>query len=183
MNDNQQNGIYVTEDIYLKTATTHYANALYHIIDSNRVLFSQFMAWPNFVKCESDTANFLADCFIKHQQDETKTYVILNNNIPVGLLSFNHIDKSNKTAYIGYWLDSKAQGKGIITQAIQALTHYYAIKKLIKRFVIKCSVTNLKSNQVAKRCGFDYEGTLKQAEYLNGTYYDQNIYSLISSYI
>ena len=67
MNDNQQNGIYVTEDIYLKTATTHYANALYHIIDSNRVLFSQFMAWPNFVKCESDTANFLADCFIKHQ--------------------------------------------------------------------------------------------------------------------
>ncbi|MCX8660413.1 hypothetical protein J3T98_05565 [Gilliamella sp. B2772] len=53
----------------------------------------------------------------------------------------------------------------------------------MKRFVIKCSVTNLKSNQVAKRCGFDYEGTLKQAEYLNGTYYDQNIYSLISSYI
>ena len=183
MNDNQQNGIYVTEDIYLKTATTHYAKALYHIIDSNRVFFSQFMAWPKFVKCESDTANFLADCFVKHQRDQTKTYVILHNNLSVGLLSFNYIDKNNKTAYLGYWLDSKAQGKGIITQAIQALTHHYAVKKIIKRFVIKCAVTNLKSNQVAKRCGFDYEGTLKQAEYLNDAFYDQNIYSLISNYI
>ncbi|WP_220225597.1 GNAT family N-acetyltransferase [Gilliamella sp. ESL0443] len=97
------------------------------------------MAWPN--KCESDTANFLADCFNKHQRDETKTYVILNNNIPVGLLSFNHIDKSNKTAYIGYWLDSKAQGKGIITQAIQALTHYYAIKNLLN--VLSLNVLSL----------------------------------------
>ncbi|QYN41418.1 hypothetical protein [Gilliamella sp. ESL0443] len=26
MDDNQQNKIYVTEDIYLKTATAHYAN-------------------------------------------------------------------------------------------------------------------------------------------------------------
>ena len=26
MDDNQQNGIYVTEDIYLKTATAYYAN-------------------------------------------------------------------------------------------------------------------------------------------------------------
>ncbi|MCX8596655.1 MULTISPECIES: GNAT family N-acetyltransferase [unclassified Gilliamella] len=99
-------------------------------------------------------------------------------------MSFRSTERQTpKTAYIGYWLDSKAQGKGFITQAVQALTHYYAEKKFIKRFVIKCSVANLKSNQVAQRCGFDYEGTLKQAEYLNGNYYDQNIYSLISSYI
>ncbi|WP_416380619.1 GNAT family N-acetyltransferase [Gilliamella sp. B2772] len=51
------------------------------------------------------------------------------------------IDKSNKTAYIGYWLDSKAQGKGIITQAIQALTHYYAIKNLLN--VLSLNVLSL----------------------------------------
>ncbi|OCG03987.1 GNAT family N-acetyltransferase [Gilliamella sp. wkB112] len=99
------------------------------------------------------------------------------------VISFNRIDSANKTAYIGYWLDSRIQGHGIMTQALHALTKYYAEGRIIKRFVIKCSTDNSKSNQVAKRCGFSYEGTLKQAEYLNGIYHDQNIYALISSYL
>lgn len=183
MTSNNQDFISVNKHICLKTATKNYATELFNIINFNRDYFSQFMAWPNFVINEVDTTNFLNDCFVKHRQDQAKIYVILLEGIPVGLLSFNQIDKANKTAYIGYWLDSRAQGKGIMTQAIQALTQFYAQERIIKRFIIKCSVANLKSNQVAKRCGFSYEGRLKQAEYLNGIFHDQNIYSLVSNYI
>ncbi|WP_336288278.1 GNAT family N-acetyltransferase [Bartonella sp. CB60] len=111
---------------------------------------------------------------------ELSTYVILFNNNPVGLLSFNSIDKGNKTAYIGYWLDIRAQGKGIIRRAIKTLIDYYASHCIIKRFVIKCFTVNQKSNKVAQHCGFIYEGTLRKAEYLNGIFHDQNIYSWIS---
>lgn len=183
MTTSQAESILVNPNILLKTANNSYAKDLYNVIDFNRNYFSQFMAWPKFVINELDTAQFLQECELKHQQNQSKTYVIIQNDRAVGILSFNQIDANNKTAYIGYWLDSRAEGKGVMTQAVQALTNYYASQKIIKRFVIKCAVSNIKSNAVAKRCGFSYEGRLKQAEYLNGVYHDQNIYGLISTYM
>ena len=76
-------------------------------------------------------------------------------------------------------LDEDHQGKGILSQALQALIQHYAQRQEIRRFVIKCRVANHKSNQVALRNGFTLEGCLKQAEYLNGAYDDQNIYARI----
>ncbi|EJF79375.1 Ribosomal-protein-serine acetyltransferase [Candidatus Bartonella washoeensis] len=173
--------LYVDDNIRLETPSRKFASALYEAIDFNREYFSAFMAWPRFVTDENDTANFLDSCFLAHQKDEEKTYVILFNENPIGLLSFNSIDSGNKTGYIGYWLDRRAQGNGVITRAIKALVEHYSSLRIIKRFVIKCSVANPKSNAVAKRCGFVLEGTLRQAEYLNGIFHDQNIYSWISS--
>ncbi|WP_409361437.1 50S ribosomal protein L7/L12-serine acetyltransferase [Bartonella heixiaziensis] len=171
----------VDNNIRLETSSRKFAPALYEAIDFNREYFSEFMAWPRFVNHENDTANFLDSCFLAHQKDEEKNYVILFNNTPVGLLSFNSIDHGNKTGYIGYWLDKRAQGNGIITRALKTLVKHYSSHRILKRFVIKCSTANPKSNAVAKRCGFVLEGTLRQAEYLNGIFHDQNIYSWISS--
>ena len=97
----------------------------------------------------------------------------------IGVLSFNQIEPSNKTAYIGYWLDEAWQGKGLLSQALQAFIARYADSGEVRRFVIKCRVANEASNRVALRNGFRLEGTLKEAEYLNGQFYDQNIYALI----
>ncbi|TSJ90647.1 50S ribosomal protein L7/L12-serine acetyltransferase [Gilliamella apicola] len=181
MTNNQKDMIDVNKYLYLAPANNQYASDIYNIITGNREYFSQFMAWPKFVKNQADTAQFLDSCWLKHQQNESKTYVILLKGQAIGLLSFNQIDKNNKTAYIGYWLDRSKQGNGIMTVAINALIKHYAMQKIIRRFVIKCAVNNEKSNAIAKRCGFSYEGTLKQAEYINGTFHDQNIYGLIAN--
>ncbi|WP_392564615.1 50S ribosomal protein L7/L12-serine acetyltransferase [Orbus wheelerorum] len=173
--------IFVDEHIVLESPSVQYAAALYDVINYNRDYFSQFMAWPHFVNHQVDTANFLNSCLLAHQKNDGKTYIILYKHNPVGLLSFNRIDHTNKTAYIGYWLDSRVQGKGIMTRAIKILTEYYASRQIIHCFVIKCTVDNAKSNEVAKRCAFVYEGRFRQAEYLNGIYHDQNTYGLILS--
>lgn len=169
----------VNQHLCLVPANNQYASDIYEVIVANRENFSQFMAWPKFVKNQADTALFLDSCWSKHQQNESKTYIILLKGHAIGLLSFNQIDKNNKTAYIGYWLDGSMQGNGVMTEALNALVKHYAMQKIIRRFVIKCTVYNEKSNALAKRCGFSYEGTLKQAEYINETFHDQNIYGLI----
>ena len=179
MTNNQKDIIDVNKHLCLVLANNQYASDVYNIIAGNREHFSQFMAWPKFVKNQADTAQFLDSCWLKHQQNESKTYVILLKGQAIGLLSFNQIDKNNKTAYIGYWLDGSMQGNGVMTAALNALIKHYAMQKIIRRFVIKCTVYNEKSNALAKRCGFSYEGTLKQAEYINETFHDQNIYGLI----
>ena len=79
----------------------------------------------------------------------------------------------------GYWLDKDVLGQGIISRAIQAVVEKYVREGTVRRFVIKCIVSNSASNQVALRNGFTLEGRLKQAEYLNGEFHDQNIYGQI----
>ena len=93
------------------------------------------------------------------------------------MLSFNAIEPANKTGYIGYWLDENRQGQVILSQALQAFMRYYAERGEVRRFVIKCRVDNLSSNQVAQRNGFQLEGCLREAEFLNGRFDDVNTYA------
>lgn len=174
-----EEAISVDKNIQLAPASSRYASELFNIIDRNRKEFNQYMAWPRYVMNEHDEAIFLDICFLQHQKNDGKTYAILFDEVPVGLLSFNRIDSGNKTAYIGYWVDLKLQGKGIITKSVKALMQSYLKSGKIKRFVIKCSVDNQRSNAVAQRCGFELEGRLRKAELLNGVFHDQNIYSFI----
>ena len=171
--------ITVHSQLSLVSPSSHHVSKLYRIIKENREYFSQFMNWPGFVTSEADTASFLDDCLLNHQKNKSKTYVILYENAPVGLISFNDIDITNKVAYLGYWLDSKQQGKGIVSQSVNAMVRHFSDNEMIRRFVIQCSISNRASNEVAKRCGFALEGTLIQAEKISGQFHDQNIYSLV----
>ena len=114
-----------------------------------------------------------------HQRGYAKMFLLFLREEIVGVLSFNQIEPINKTAYIGYWIDESHQGQGLLSQALQALMDAFARSGTVRRFVIKCRVANQRSNQVALRNGFTLEGCLKQAEYLNGSYDDQNIYGRI----
>ncbi|WP_081303056.1 GNAT family N-acetyltransferase [Gilliamella sp. App6-5] len=118
MNNIKQASIYVNKHISLQPPAKELAAELYRVIDFNRDYFSQFMEWPKFVTHPKDTADFLDSCLAKHQNNQSKNYVIMLNNHAVGMLSFNQIDQNNKTAYLGYWLDSRVQRQGIMTQAI-----------------------------------------------------------------
>ncbi|MCP8633507.1 GNAT family N-acetyltransferase [Pseudomonas mosselii] len=169
----------VNEDISLLQARPRFADKLYPIIDRNRQGFSEAMHWPRYSTSLKSVQDFLLQSQLEHQKGASKTYVVHFRGEPCGMLSFHEIDSSNKTAYIGYWLDPDRRGCGIITQALQALISHYADGGDIQRFVIKVSVHNGPSNRVAQRCGFALEGTLKRSERIGDRYVDQNIYGRV----
>lgn len=172
--------IKIAKDIKLSPAEPIYAQEIFTIIQENKEYFSQFMAWPKFVNTVADSLNFLNSAKISHQQGNSKTYIILYKEVVAGVISFNSIDVQNKTAYIGYWLDKKSQGNGIVTKSIAGLIKQYSATGEIKRFVIKCTTENVRSNAVAKLCGFQHEGVLKKAEIINDVSYDQNSYAYVT---
>ena len=49
----------------------------------------------------------------------------------------------------------------------------------LNRIELKCGTHNIKSKRVAEKLGFTLEGVLRQAEFLNGSFIDLNIYSLL----
>lgn len=171
--------IVVSDSITLEAVHEGHVAELHQMVLRNRDWLQQMLDWPQYVKSEQNTRQNVQGNMMLHQRGIAKMFVIFVDNKMTGVLSFNQIEPSNKTGYIGYWLDEAAQGKGVLSAALQAFIRYYADSGEIRRFVIKCRVENLRSNQVALRNGFQLEGRLRQAEFLNGVYYDQHLYALI----
>lgn len=169
----------VSSTLSLHAVDESHVPALHQLVIKNRDWLSASMNWPLLVTREQDTHQHVLGNMMLHQRGIVKMFMIFEHDALVGVLSFNQIEPTNKTGYIGYWLDESAQGKGILSASLQAFIGYFVQSGEVRRFVIKCRVDNARSNQVALRNGFSLEGCLKQAEFLNGVYYDQNIYARI----
>lgn len=63
----------------------------------------------------------------------------------------------------GYWLRTSQTGKGYITEAVNALTHYSFTQLGANRVEIKCEIQNTRAQLVPKRLGFELEGVLRNA--------------------
>lgn len=171
--------IIVSDTLELRAVEEQHVTPLHQLVLKNKTWLQQSLNWPQFVTSEEDTRKNVQGNMMLHQRGYAKMFLIFAQQNVVGVIAFNQIEPQNKAAYIGYWLDEAQQGKGIMSQALQALIHHYAQRQEIRRFVIKCRVENVESNQVALRNGFQLEGCLRQAEFLNGEYYDMNLYARI----
>lgn len=169
----------VSPTLSLHAVDESHIPALHQLVIKNRDWLSESMNWPLLVSHEQDTRQHVLGNMMLHQRGIVKMFMIFEHDTLVGVLSFNQIEPTNKTGYIGYWLDESEQGKGILSASLQAFIDYFVQRGEVRRFVIKCRVDNARSNQVALRNGFSLEGCLRQAEFLNGVYYDQNIYARI----
>lgn len=171
--------IKVTEDIVLYAAHECFVPALHQLVLKNRDWLQQTLNWPQSVASEADSRRNMLSNVMLHERGYAKMFLLFTRGELAGVLSFNAIEPQNKTGYIGYWIDEAQQGKGLLSAALQAFINYYADRGEVRRFVIKCRTANLPSNRVAQRNGFLLEGCLRQAEFLNGEYHDQNIYARI----
>lgn len=171
--------ITINDTLELRAVEEQHVTPLHQLVLKNKSWLQQSLNWPQFVASEEGTRKNVQGNMMLHQRGYAKMFLIFAQENVVGVISFNQIEPLNKAAYIGYWLDEEHQGKGIMSQALQALIHHYAQRQEIRRFVIKCRVENVESNQVALRNGFQLEGCMQQAEFLNGDYYDVNLYARI----
>ena len=63
---------------------------------------------------------------------------------------------------LGYWLDESHWGKGYMTEAVQSVLDYGFNTLQLNLITANCYPHNERSQQVLKRHGFIYEGTLHQ---------------------
>ncbi|KFA82427.1 50S ribosomal protein L7/L12-serine acetyltransferase [Enterobacter sp. EGD-HP1] len=171
----------VSQHIELRSVEERYTADLHNLVVKNRAFLQTAFDWAQHVGSEEDTRRNVQSNQMLHQRGYAKMFLIFKDDALVGVLSFNTIEPTNKAAYIGYWLDEDHQGQGILSRSLQAFMRYYVVRGEVRRFVIKCRVANLQSNNVAVRNGFTLEGCLREAEYLNGRFDDVNIYGKIAT--
>lgn len=81
---------------------------------------------------------------------------------------------------IGYRLyDPALAGRGYVSEATQLLVNYLFGTYPYQRLELLMDPRNLGSEQVARKCGFSQEGTLRNMFFVNGELCDAKIYSLL----
>lgn len=129
-----------------------------------------------------DAENYVRGCE-KHMVEfgrPMKWQIRNNNGILAGSISMHsQYGKDSHKDEIGYWLGKAHRNKGLMTSTINAFAgivfeHYGLIRLEATIFD-----SNIASQRVVEKCGFNYEGTLKKAYFKDGKYIDGKLYALV----
>jgi [ribosomal protein S5]-alanine N-acetyltransferase len=86
-------------------------------------------------------------------------------------------DIYRKSAELGYWLGEKYWGRGIITEAVNALVNYAFEHIDINRIYANVFEKNIASMKVLEKCGFICEAVQKKAVVKNNIIMDEHVYA------
>lgn len=169
----------IDDDLKLVLPTERDAAELCAVVRENLAELKLWMPWAT-----DDYSINSAREFIRGNLSEFATTGIFGTTVVfdekiVGIISFHHLDQTNKSAHLGYWLAKTAQGKGLMTKCCRVLVNYLFEEMELNRVQINCNVENAKSRRVAERLGFQLEGILRQIEFCNDRYGDWAVYAML----
>ncbi len=116
------------------------------------------------------------------ERKDLRMHIFLKNSpICIGGTGLHCIDWRTPKFEIGYWLRTSYQGKGYMTEAVEALTQFAFDQLAAERVEIRCDVNNLASAAIPRRLGFQLEGTLRHDErhHLTGELRNTHIFAKI----
>jgi len=97
----------------------------------------------------------------------------------IGQIAYFLVDHHNHFAEIEYCIGSLFQRKGFATEATKAVIQYGFDQINLHKVQICHKSINLPSRKVIEKCGFTYEGTLRDFFYQDGKYIDRLYYSML----
>lgn len=99
----------------------------------------------------------------------------------IGQIAYFLVDSKNHFAEIEYCIGSDFQCKGFATEAAKAIIRYGFEKLNLHKVQICTKTINKASKRVIEKCGFTYEGTLRDYFYMNGEYVGRLYFSMLRS--
>ena len=97
----------------------------------------------------------------------------------IGQIAYFLVDNKNHFAEIEYCIGSDFQCNGYATEATKAVIAYGFEKINLHKVQICTKTINLPSKRVIEKCGFTYEGTLRDYFYMNDEYIGRLYFSML----
>lgn len=174
-------GMQVDDEIQLRLVEERHADEYYALIDSNRGYLREWMGWVDRETSAESLKEFIHRRLLQFAHSQGLPLGIWYQGKLAGVISFNYIDYVLRKADIGYWLDARLQGRGIMTRACRALIELGFGEYGLNKIEIRCAVGNRPSRAIPERLGFQQEGILRANEWLYDRYVDMVIYGMLAS--
>ena len=115
------------------------------------------------------------------RRDGTKEgFAIVEDGVFVGIAVVPRIDRTARTAELGYTTVPAARGRGVATAALRLLTDWAFTELDALRLELMIGVENAASQKVAERGGYTHEGTLRSLYVKPGVREDTQIWSRLA---
>jgi ribosomal-protein-alanine N-acetyltransferase len=112
-----------------------------------------------------------------------RLYMFEKNNPDkvIGMLNFSQIIRGGfNSCYLGYRVDKDYEGKGYMKEAIQDAVAYVFKSLMLHRIEANIMPWNIRSINLIKSLGFEFEGLSKKYLKINGNWEDHEHYVLLN---
>lgn len=157
------------------------AEELYAAADRNRAHLRTFLPWVDPTRSVDDTRAFLHTAQAQADAGEGFTAGLVVNGAIAGCIGLHRIDWPNRNVSLGYWIDERHQGRGLITAGCRLLIDHIVSDLKLNRVEIRCAVENRRSRAIPERLGFRQEGVLLGAQWVNDRFLDLVVYGLLAA--
>jgi ribosomal-protein-serine acetyltransferase len=170
----------LTDDCRLRLLEESDADELYALVEANRDHLAPWMPWAP-AQTRAGTLEFIRLTRRQVANDDGFQTAIVRAGRIVGDVGFHGIDWAHRSTTIGYWLDERQQGNGIMTRAVRALVDHAITVWELNRVEIRAAPENRRSRAIPERLGFRQEGVLREAELVSDHYLDEVVYGMLAS--
>ena len=171
-----------TDRLILRRYKIEDADAMYKNWASDSEV-TKFLTWQPHSSV--DVSRSIIEDWLKEYSDE-KYYqwaIVLkdNGNEPIGDISVVHMNEDISMVHIGYCLGRAWWRRGIMSEALKAVTDFMFDTVEVNRVESRHDPMNPNSGKVMQKCGMKYEGTLRSADRNNQGICDACYYALLRS--
>lgn len=167
------------ETTFLMMLDTHHADEIFYSINRNREYLRKYLPWVDGTVGIEDTINFILMSKEKHAKGSGFDVGIWNEGQFAGTIGFHSMNKVSKEIGIGYWLDERFSGKGLMTESCKVMIDYAFNTYEVNRVEIRCAKSNAKSMAIPTRLEFTQEGIIREGELLGHGREDLIIYGIL----
>jgi ribosomal-protein-serine acetyltransferase len=165
--------------VELRLPEERHASELFKVIDQERPELCKWLQWVNERTSEDDILAWVRGVLDQFAANKGFSAVIWVESRIAGVIGILPIDWRHRKAEIGYWLAHEYQGRGLMTDACRAVIRHLLVELDLHRVEIQCATANSRSRAIPRRLGFAHEGTLREAQFVNGRFTDLELYSLL----
>jgi len=97
----------------------------------------------------------------------------------IGQIAYFLVDSKNHFAEIEYCIGADFQCKGYATEATKAVIAFGFESMNLHKVQICTKTINVPSKRVIEKCGFTYEGTLRDYFFMSGKYVGRHYFSIL----
>jgi RimJ/RimL family protein N-acetyltransferase len=117
--------------------------------------------------------------FVTRQNDHIFA-IEANDGRYIGNIGLHDFERENRRAMLGIIIGDKAYwGQGYGTDAIQAMLGWAFGYLNLNRVSLTVYAFNERAMRCYVKCGFRHEGTMRQARYVDGQYYDEHMMGIL----
>ncbi len=142
---------------------------------------TEFLRWPTH-RSTDITKRVMSEWLDNYIDKSFYQWAIVLKEIgePIGTISVVDMDEKTNKVNIGYCIGSKWWNKGYTSESFAAIIPFFFNDVKVGRIESQHDPNNPNSGKVMKKCGLQYEGTLRKADWSNKGIVDACMYGLLA---